>query len=459
MIRAIIFDLDGVLVDTKIIHFNSLNAALKKYENFEITFNEHSNIYDGLTTIEKINILLNKKKINKKNIDKIIKFKKKNTEKYLKKSIKFSKKIFKMFEELHKTYKIAIATNAITSTLDMCINRLKISKFIDFKISNEELKFPKPHPEIYLRCLINLNSRPKETIILEDSHHGREAAKESGCNIFPVKKLSDVNIKNVKVFINSLKNINMTTPWIDDKINVLIPMAGRGSRFAEAGYTFPKPLIEIKGKPMIQWVIESLNVKGNYIFIIQKEHQEKYNIKSLLSTLKPNCKIIELDHITQGAACTTLLAKKLINNSNPLLMANSDQYIEWDSNKTLYDFTNKNFDGGILTFNALHPKWSYAKINEETGHVTEVAEKKVISNNATVGVYYWKKGSDYVKYAEQMIKQNIRVNNEFYVCPVFNNAISDNKKITISSVKEMHGLGTPEDLNEFLQSKIYRSKD
>ena len=457
MIKALIFDLDGVLVKTKIIHFDALNAALKKYENYEISFSDHSNIFDGLPTKKKLKILLDNKRIKKSNINKIIKFKKKKTDIVLKEKIKFSTKTFKLFEKLHKKYKIGIATNAINSTLKICISKLKLGKFVDFQISNEEVLYPKPHPEIYLRCLINLGVKPSETIILEDSHHGRESAEESGCNIFPVKKLNEVNLKNVNIFIKSLKPKKMKTPWIDNEINVLIPMAGKGSRFADAGYTFPKPLIEIKGKPMIQWVIESLNIKGNYIFIIQKEHQEKYNLKSLLSALKPNCKIIELDHITEGAACTTLLAKEYIDNDNPLLMANSDQFVVWDSNKTMYNFTNKDFDGGILTFEALHPKWSYAKINEKNGLVTEVAEKKVISKNATVGIYYWKNGSDYVKYAEEMIQKNIRVNNEFYVCPVFNQAIQDNKKISISKVKEMHGLGTPEDLNSFLQTKFLKN--
>jgi hypothetical protein len=207
---------------------------------------------------------------------------------------------------------------------------------------------------------------------------------------------------------------------------------------------------------MIQRVVENINIQGNYIFIIQKEHQKKYNIKSLLNILKPNCKIIELDHTTEGAACTTLLAKDLINNNLPLILANSDQYVDWDSNKTMYNFTNKNLDGGILTFEALHPKWSYAKLNDKTNLVAEVAEKKVISNDATVGIYYWKKGSDYIKYAEDMISKNIRVNNEFYVCPVFNQAINDGKKIAISKVNRMYGLGTPEDLNNFLQTKTYK---
>ena len=139
---------------------------------------------------------------------------------------------------------------------------------------------------------------------------------------------------------------------------------------------FQSRLIEIDNKPMIQWVIESLNLNANFIFIIQKEHQEKYNIKSVLKILQPNCKIIELDHITEGAACTTLLAKEFINNSDPLIIANSDQYINWNSSKALYDFNSKNLDGAILTFEAIHPKWSYAKCDDE-GLYQKLLKKKL----------------------------------------------------------------------------------
>jgi HAD superfamily hydrolase (TIGR01509 family) len=454
MIKTIIFDLDGVLVDTKIIHFNSLNIALKKYANYEISFNDHSNIFDGQSTRSKLDYLVKKELILKKNINKIINSKNKITKILLNKKIKFSKNKFNLFKKLSKEYTLAIATNAITSTLNICINKMKISNFIKYRISNENIKNPKPHPEIYLKCLVKLGGKPSETLVLEDSHHGRVSAKEAGCNIFAIKNFKDVNYTNIINHILNFDKKNVTnTPWIDNKLNILIPMAGKGSRFLKAGYTFPKPLIEIKQKPMIQWTIESLNMEANFIFIIQKEHQKKYNIKSLLLTLKPNSKIIELNHITKGAACTTLLAKKYINNNNPLIIANSDQFIEWDSNKELYSFSNKKLDGGILTFEAFHPKWSYAKIDEKTQLVTKVAEKEVISNNATVGVYYWKKGSDYVKYAEKMIKKNIRVKNEFYVCPVFNEAIQDKKKIGICKVKNMYGLGTPEDLAAFEKSK------
>jgi dTDP-glucose pyrophosphorylase len=234
-------------------------------------------------------------------------------------------------------------------------------------------------------------------------------------------------------------------------MNVLIPMAGAGSRFAQAGYSFPKPLIEVNRKPMIQVVIENLNIEARYIFLVQKEHYEKYNLKQLLNILTPNCEIVQVDGVTEGAAVTTLLAKEYINNNEPLLIANSDQYVEWNSNECLYSFTTDQIDGGIVTFKSTHPKWSFAKLGED-GFVAEVAEKNPISDNATVGIYYWKHGKDYVKYAEQMIQNNTRVNNEFYVCPVFNEAIKDNKKIKIKEIEKMWGIGTPEDLLYFLNN-------
>ena len=162
--------------------------------------------------------------------------------------------------------------------------------------------------------------------------------------------------------------------------------------------------------------------------------------------------------MTEGAACTTLLAKEYIDNEQPLIMANSDQFLEWNSNEFMYKMQEQNAEGGIVTFTATHPKWSFAKL-DELGYVTEVAEKNPISNIATVGVYYWQKGSDYVKYAERMIDKNIRVNNEFYVCPVFNQALQDGKKIRTYQIEKMWGLGTPEDLMSYLSKDSNAKED
>ena len=232
-------------------------------------------------------------------------------------------------------------------------------------------------------------------------------------------------------------------------MNILIPMAGAGSRFEKAGYTFPKPLIDVAGQPMIQTVIENLNLQGKYIFLVRKEHYEKYDLKSLLNLIAPNCEIVQIEGLTEGAACTVLKAQELIDNNEPLIIANADQYIKWNSFETISMFNEPDVDGGILTFKSIHPKHSFAKVDGDS-FVLEVAEKKPISNDATVGIYYWKRGFDFILYAEQMIEKNIRTNNEFYVCPVYNEAIADGRRIKASLVDEMWGMGTPEELNNFL---------
>ena len=452
MIKCIVFDLDGVLIDSKKVHFNSLNQALSKIDkNKQITFDEHLKIYDGLPTMEKLKILNKKNLLNKKFNSKVYKLKQTYTSKELNKQIQYNERIYKIFKRLSKSYKIAIATNAVKKTLKMAISKLKIKKFINYEICNEDVLKSKPHPEIYLRIILNFGLKPKEVVVIEDSHYGRMAAQESGCKLLPIKDAKDLNFSLIRKFIQECNNnLKPENKWVDRKMNILIPMAGAGKRFEKAGYTFPKPIIEIENKPMIQWVVESLNVEANYIFIIQKKHQNKFNLISVLKALIPSCKVIFTQGLTEGAACTALLAKKFINNNNPLIIANSDQFIEWDSSKTMYQFVSKKYDGGILTFKSIHPKWSFAKC-DENNIVTEVAEKKVISNKATVGVYYWRRGKEFVKYSEQMIKNNTRVNNEFYICPVYNEAIKDRKKIFCKDIKKMHGLGTPEDLQNFLK--------
>lgn len=236
-------------------------------------------------------------------------------------------------------------------------------------------------------------------------------------------------------------------------MKILIPMAGEGSRFAKEGYQFPKPLIDVNGKPMIQKVVENLDFDAEYIFLVRVDHIKKYNgLENSLKRITNNkCKIVMVDKLTEGAACTSLLAKEYINNDEDLLIANSDQIIEYEK-KNFESLKNLTYsDSIVFTFNAVHPKWSFVKTNSR-GFVTEVAEKNPISDIATCGIYWYRRGSDYVKYAEQMIQKNIRVNNEFYIAPVYNELIEDGKSLIPFYVSKMHGIGTPEDL------KVYLSK-
>ncbi len=238
-------------------------------------------------------------------------------------------------------------------------------------------------------------------------------------------------------------------------LNIVIPMAGLGSRFSEAGFEKPKPFIEVLGRPMIENVIENMYYPdANFILIARKEHLEIE--KDLVDKIKQqyNVTFIGIDNLTEGTACTVLYAKELIDNDDMLLIANSDQIVDVDIRNFIDDCVNRRLDGSILTFNDVerNPKWSFA-LTDINGFVTRVKEKEAISSNATVGIYLFTKGSDYVNAAIRMIIENDRVNNEFYTCPTYNYAIAQNKQIGIFEIpiETMHGIGTPEDLEKYLQ--------
>lgn len=451
MTKLIIFDLDGVLVEAKQIHYDTLNEALNEIgEEYVISEAEHLSIYDGLKTTQKLEMLTKNKGLHPEFYEKIW-FRKQHLTIEAISQLQPDLQKIELFKELRDIgYKLAVASNSIRRSVLVMLAKIGIIEFMDLIISNEDVKNSKPHPEMYWKAMSMMECLPEETLIVEDSPHGLLAASRSRANVLRVDNPSDLTIEKIETKLKENKHMSIPK-WQGGKLNVLIPMAGAGSRFQQAGYTFPKPLIEVEGKPMIQVVVDNLNIDATFIYVVQKEHREKYNLDTLLNLITPNCKIVEVDGLTEGAACTTLLAKEHINSDAPLVMANSDQFLEWDSNEFMYKMIEQEVDGGIVTFHATHPKWSFAKV-DEYGYVTEVAEKNPISDIATVGVYYWSKGSDYVKYAEQMIKKNIRTNNEFYTCPVFNEAIGDGKKIKTFDIEKMWGLGTPEDLKYYLEN-------
>ncbi|EOH4295786.1 glycosyltransferase family 2 protein, partial [Campylobacter jejuni] len=235
-------------------------------------------------------------------------------------------------------------------------------------------------------------------------------------------------------------------------MNIVIPMAGLGSRFVKAGFDKLKPFIDVLGKPMITRVLENLKYKdAKYILIARKEHliQEKKLVDEIKNNF--NAEFIGIDKLTEGTACTVLYARKYINNDTPLMIANSDQIVDINIADFIDDGLNRSLDGSILTFidKEKNPKWSFAKLNNDL--VMEVREKEAISEFATVGIYFFSKGKIFVESAIDMIIENDRVNNEFYTCPVYNYAIKSGAKIGIYNIdfSKMHGIGTPEDLEIF----------
>lgn len=239
-------------------------------------------------------------------------------------------------------------------------------------------------------------------------------------------------------------------------LNIVVPMAGRGSRFSSAGYRDPKPLIPVEGRPMIEWVVDCLRPSCDHLFIFLclGEHLRTTGMRSVLERIAPECVVVPVDSVTEGAACTVLLARDWTDSDDPLMIANSDQWVDYPVDAYLEAMGDA--DGLIMTFWNDHPKWSYAKLSPE-GCVTEVVEKVVVSDQATVGVYNFRRGRDFVRAADRMIARDLRVNGEFYVAPTYNLLVEEGARIVVHDIEKaggrMHGLGTPEDLEAFFATR------
>ncbi|MCD6401839.1 MAG: HAD-IA family hydrolase [Anaerolineales bacterium] len=454
MIKVIIWDLDGVLVDARELHYEALNRALGRF-GYTITRDEHLSTFDGLPTNQKLQMLTELKGLPKDLYDKIWKEKQTQTREIIDKEFTYDERMRSILRQLKTDgYRMVVCSNSIRESTKMMLIRKGLFEFMEFFISNQDVRLPKPNPEMFLRAMVKLGVGPKECVIVEDSHHGRQAAFDAGAHLCAVENVEDVTYEKIRSAIDSAveKNSNgkFVPKWQGGNLRVVIPMAGEGKSFQAAGYVFPKPLIDINGKPMIQWVVENINVDGKFIFIVQKKHLETYNMQYLLNLIAPGCKIVSVEDHGRGAAESVLRAKHLFNDNNPIAIINSDQLISWNSNEFFYAMAADECDGGIVTFKSTHPKWSFVRTGDD-GFATEVAEKKPISNLATAGVYYFKKGNDFIKYAEQMIASDIRTLNEFYICPVYNEYIRDGKKIRTFSVKKMWSFSTPKDVEFFMQ--------
>lgn len=445
MPKLFVFDLDGVLIESCDIHFGCFNQALEEITGRTLSREEHDVQFNGLSTRMK----LSKLGLDCETANAVYARKQSLTEQAFE-NIGVSERLQEMIRGVKRTGALVMcASNCIRNTVESALKRLGIFDEMDGIFSNEDVSKPKPAPDVYLLAMKSVNVDPNDTLIFEDSYVGLQAAVASKAGVHRVKKADDLTLEYV---LNAQPNLTK-------HVNIVIPMAGNGSRFASVGYKDPKPFIPVFGKPMISWVVENLGIQATYTFIIRKEFEETYAARDYLEKIQPGCRVVSIDKVTEGAACTVLLAKEHIDNNNPLIIINSDQYIEFtdcdSAFKLVFDFlynpAQQRVSGTISTFDGKrHPKWSYAKI-DENGLVTEVREKDPFSDHATTGLYMWRHGSDFVKYSNQMIAKNIRVNNEFYVVPVFNEAISDGCTFSIVGCDRMWGIGVPEDLDVFLR--------
>jgi NDP-sugar pyrophosphorylase family protein len=240
-------------------------------------------------------------------------------------------------------------------------------------------------------------------------------------------------------------------------LNVLIPLGSASQFFENSIYVYPKPLIDVFGKTMIEAVIENLTPKQSFqfIFICQRQHYIDYDLETVFNrSLGGSWKCIQIEGVTEGAACTVLKAAELIDSENALIVANSDQLVDCDISSFVEHAQSSGVDGLIMTFPAADEKWSYVSI-DASGYAVEVAEKRRISPHATVGIYHFASGSAFIRAANEMMRKDIRVNGEFYVAPVYNEMIQKGERIALWGIEEsaMHGVGTPDDLVLYFESR------
>ena len=466
-IQAILFDLDGVLVNTRLLHYETFRDALELVSKRQMSWSEHETEFDGLSTKLKIQKLRDQGLLTEDQGLLLFEKKQELTLQRLPEVVKPRESLRLLLITLNNQgFRLFCCSNSVKKTLHETLHLLGITELFEAVYSNEDVKEPKPSPEIYLKAMKECFLLKEKCLIVEDSKVGREAAYRSGAHVLEVEDAEDVTQTLLRESLYTLEkkgSLNPRTMPLGNPVtfHVVIPMAGEGSRFKDAGYTIPKPFIPVGGKPMIRWVIENMipkeipeeNYKLKFHLIVRTSHLQGNSIDQLFWDLPSNVSYTyhKTDGLTEGAACSVLLAEKEINKNEPLLIINSDQYLEWNPDIFYKTLLNPGYDGSILTFYQPDPsdlKWSYAKVSNE-GLVTEVQEKKWISPYATVGLYGWKKGSDYVKYAKRMILKNIRVKNEFYVCPVYNESIGDGQQVRVKLCSGMWGLGVPEDLEKF----------
>jgi len=443
-VKAIIFDLDGVLFDGVNIHFKSFNKALSNVDEKYTISSADEHKFNGIPTRMKLKKLTEERGLPSECHQRVWEQKQHFFLESISSLGKDTQKIHLMSELKKLGYKIAVASNSIAATVKDVLARKELTEYVDLYLSNDDVTHPKPDPEIYIESVKRLGVTPLECVIIEDSFVGKTAANASGCHVFPVRNPDDVILEHVLNYVTYINNGGDTK-----KLNIVIPMAGLGSRFANVGYKLPKPLIDVNGTPMIRVVVENMNINAHYIFIAMKKHVEEYDVENVIKEVTcGNYTIRTIDELTEGAACTVLKVRDIIDNDKPIMLANSDQYLEWDP----YEFLVKTqgVDGLISVFEATNRRWSFAKV-DDNGRVTEVAEKKVISNLATTGLYYFAKGSQFVRCADSMISKNIRTNGEFYNAPIYNELVEEGGVVKTHMCSKMWGLGVPEDLEVFLK--------
>lgn len=236
-------------------------------------------------------------------------------------------------------------------------------------------------------------------------------------------------------------------------LNILIPMSG-ATYFDSTEYQYPKPLIEINGKPLVELVVaclDKIKVEKRFVFIVNATDCHKYHLDSVLRLITNGCGIvIQLEKETRGAACSALMAIDFIDNDDSLMISNGDHIFDYDLNHVITEFDSRRVDAGTVCFDSVHPKWSFVRL-DESNKIIETAEKRPLSRNAIAGLYYFRHGSDFVRAAMKTIEKDASVNGNFYVAPTLNELVLEGKNLEIYTIPSAtyHNFYSPHKLKEY----------
>jgi HAD superfamily hydrolase (TIGR01509 family) len=445
---CILFDLDGVLVEFKELHKRAFIQAWNEcMPEHAIDDQYHTLHLEAQSTRQKLDVIscnlgieFDGQKISNK--------KQEITSVLLESAPVYQRTRNALEWAKSRGIRMGCCSNSIALTVRKSLEKLVPLSYFEIILSNEDVINPKPNPAIYQRAIELLAVSHEQIIVFEDSVVGKESARLANLRVIDIVDAMDISPRFLEICYNTCRRPFLSTL----RLNVVIPMAGLGSRFQKAGYTISKPFLPVFGKPMFEWVIsniipESIRPYANIHLIIRKEQLSEFKAHNM-----NNYQLHTVDTLTEGAACTVLTVKEYINTDEPLVIANSDQYVEWNADNFYRCLTHPEYDGVISTFyqpDTTDLRWSYVTVDSE-GLVQNVAEKQFIGPLATTGIYGWKRGSDFVSHAEEMIHKNIRVNNEFYVCPVYNITVEHGRNIRTYNSERMWGLGVPDDYEYFL---------
>jgi HAD superfamily hydrolase (TIGR01509 family) len=457
-VRLIIFDLDGVLVESRDLHYEALNRALTEVAGpeFAISRDEHESVYDGLSTNQKLRLLTASKGLAEHLNHAIWTRKQELTEELVRTILRPTQHVLDAVVALKAMgFPIAVASNCIRSSVRSILEAIGIAPHIDVYVSNEDVAQPKPDPDMYLSVCRAFCVDPSEALVIEDSPKGFEAAARAGCHLMRVHSPADLSIAAVRDRIAAVESIQET-------VTVVVPMAGPAPEMWASGISggvaeAPVGLVDTAGKSIIQWAMSAVRSRRfslRYVFIVKHSVLKSFNVASLCAAAVDYAplRIEGIQTDTLGAVRTIMsISDAAIPRDSPLVVTDGHHIAEWGVGHSFDTLLSTHADGAIAVHRSADPRWSY--VRHVPGQPVTVAEVRTdrdpVSSHACTGLYYYRRAGDFFSAAESLVARGARERGLYYTASTFNELISRGRRVVTVPVERMWSLRTPSEARSF----------